>query len=302
VFAYFELCKICKETNPDIIHSWGGMPSIFAGLAARRCRKKMVNGMIANSECKPFTMDWRRSRLSFPLSDVIVSNSQIGLQAYGVSKSKGIVITNGFNTRRLDVRYDDKQTLKELAINNGQVLIGMVASINWRKDYPTFIRAALKILEKNRNLCFIIIGDGDDRQLVEQMIPSELRTYFRFLGNRHDVDRFISVFHIGVLASFAEGISNSIMEYMAFGKPVVASDVEGNRELVEVDKSAYLVEVGNENKMADKLLDLAHDSELARKMGEYGKQIIFDRYTEEQMTAKYLKLYNKLLAYEPKDN
>ncbi|MBK3519747.1 glycosyltransferase [Carboxylicivirga marina] len=299
---YFQLFKICKENKPDLIHSWGGVPSVFSGLAAYVCRKKMVNGMIANSECKPFTMDWNRSRLSFPFSDVIVSNSRIGLKAYGVSRKRGIVITNGFNTKRLAVEYDNVNTLKELDIHNKQLIVGMVASINWRKDYPTFIRAALRVLEQDTNMCFVIVGDGDDRQAIEQMIPIEQMKYFRFLGNRQDVDRFISVFHMGVLASFAEGISNSIMEYMAFGKPVVASDVDGNRELVETNKSAFLVKVGDDETMANKILELFRNDKLASEMGQRGRQIILERLTEEQMTRNYLNLYNKLLDYEAMDN
>ncbi|WP_430816198.1 glycosyltransferase [Carboxylicivirga sp. RSCT41] len=297
-FVYFQLFKICRETNPDIIHSWGGVPSVFSGLSALWCRKKLINGMIANSECKPFTMDWRRSKLSFPLSHVIVSNSKVGIKAYGVSDKKGVVISNGFNTKRLDVAYNRKETLQEMGVSNGEALIGMIASINWRKDFPTFIKSALLVLKHTTNVGFIIIGDGEDRAEVEGMIPAGQKHHFHFLGKRQDVDRYISVFDIGVLASFAEGISNSIMEYMAFEKPVIASDVAGNRELVEADRSGFLVEVRNEHEMADKMLKLLSDKPLSVQMGEAGKRIILDRFTEEQMTERYIKLYSNLLNNE----
>ncbi|MCU4155368.1 glycosyltransferase [Carboxylicivirga sp. A043] len=298
VFTYFQLFKICKETNPDVIHSWGGVPSVLAGLSSLWCKKKLVNGMIANSECKPFTMDWNRSKLSFPLSDVIVSNSNVGIKAYGVSDKKGVVISNGFDIQRLNVVYNRKETLKEINISNGQALIGMVASINWRKDYPTFIKSALLVLKQTTNVCFIIIGDGEDKEDVKEMIPEKQKRHFRFLGKRQDVDRFISVFDVGILASFGEGISNSIMEYMAFEKPVIASDVEGNRELVEADNSGFLVEVRNEQAMAEKILELLSDKTRSIQMGVNGKQIILERFTEKQMTEKYIKLYHQLLNNE----
>ncbi|MCG8580250.1 MAG: glycosyltransferase [Bacteroidales bacterium] len=297
-FVYFQLFEICRQTNPDVIHSWGGVPSVISGLTALWCRKKLVNGMIANSECKPFTMDWNRSKLSFPFSDVIVSNSKVGIKAYGVSERKGIVISNGFNIKRLEIVYDKEETIKDIGISNGQALIGMIASINWRKDYPTFIRSALLVLKQTTNVCFIIIGDGEDRADVESMIPANLKKYFRFMGKRQDVDRYISVFDIGILASFGEGISNSIMEYMAFEKPVIASDVEGNRELVKADQSGFLVEMRNESEMADKMLKLLSDKALSVEMGKAGKRIILERFTEEQMTEKYIKLYRNLLNNE----
>lgn len=296
VFVYFKLFGICKRLQPDLVHTWGGIPSVMSVPVVVICKLKLVNGMIANSKCVAFTKDWFRSRLSFPFSSLIVSNSKVGLEAYGASLKKGVVIPNGFNLSRLDEKYDSTAVFKELELpeNNKTHIVGMVASINWRKDFPTFIKAALKILEYRRDVYFLIIGDGQDREKVEAMISDDKKENFRFTGNRQGVDRFIQIFNVGVLATFAEGISNSIMEYMAFGKPVVVSDVPGNRELVEANSSGYLVEVGDEDAMADRINTLISDEAKARRMGQAGKQIILEKFTVDKMTDQYLEAYKRL--------
>jgi len=296
VFIYFKLFNVCKRIKPDLMHTWGGIPSVMAVPVALFCRVKLVNGMIANSKCIPFTKDWIRSRLSFPFSTVIVSNSKVGLDAYGASSKKGVVIPNGFNLTRLDEKFSRANVFKELELNDGHDthIVGMVASINWRKDYPTFINAALRILAYRQDVCFLVIGDGQDREKIEAMIPGNLKKNFRFTGNRQGVDRFIRIFNVGVLATFAEGISNSIMEYMAFEKPVVASDVPGNRELVAADLSGYLVKVGDEEAMADRINALISDEVQASQMGKIGKQIILEKFTTNKMTDQYLEVYKSL--------
>jgi len=294
-FIYLKLFKICKRIQPDIIHTWGGIPSVMAVPLTHYCKKGFVNGMIANSICKPFTKDWLRARLSFPFSSVIVSNSKVGLKAYNVGSKRGVVVPNGFNFNRLEHDIDADVVKKELGILKKQVnIVGMVASINFRKDYPTFIKATLDILIKRQDVVFVIIGDGKDQPEIENMIPENTKEYFKFLGKRQDVDRFVSVFDVGVLASFAEGISNSIMEYMAFGKPVVASDVDGNRELVEDSKSGYLVPVGNSHLMSSRIISLLDNKDLAAKMGKNGTEIIKEKFSQIGMTNQYLDIYTKL--------
>ncbi|WP_185969013.1 glycosyltransferase [Carboxylicivirga sp. M1479] len=296
VFTYFQLFKICNEQKPDLIHTWGGIPSVVAVPVAFFCKKKLINGMIANSVCQPFTKDWMRSRLSFPFSNYIVSNSNVGLKAYKVNKSKGVVIRNGFNLSRLNVAYD-KSPLSEFQFGNKSI-VGMIASINFRKDYPTFIKAALIVLEQRNDVAFVIIGEGDDQVAIKQMVPEKLAENFAFLGKQDNVDRYVQCFTMGVLATFAEGISNSVMEYMAFGKPVVASDVPGNRELVIDGETGLLVPVRDDKQMALKIIELLDNPQRAEEMGQRGAEVIKSRFSQAQMTSQYLKLYSNLIKNE----
>jgi glycosyltransferase involved in cell wall biosynthesis len=101
---------------------------------------------------------------------------------------------------------------------------------------------------------------------------------------------------IGVLATFTEGISNSILEYMALGKPVVATSGGGTNEIVIDLETGFLVDQSNPKEMADKLSILLDDSILRTKMGQKGKDRIHDTFSIEKMTGQYISEYKKLLS------
>jgi glycosyltransferase involved in cell wall biosynthesis len=296
-FVFFQLYSIFTDFKPHLVHSWGGMSSVYSLPLAWWFKVPFINGMIANSKCIPFSKDWIYSKLTFRGSHMIVSNSKIGLKAYGVNNRKGHVVYNGFNFNRL-IGRDNEETENDFFAQfpDSFRFVVMVGSVNKRKDFPCFIKAALKVLDSQTDVCFVIIGDGEDRQQVEKMVPETRKSSFAFLGKIEGVDRFVKRCHIGVLATFAEGISNSIMEYMAFGKPVVVSDVPGNRELVEEGITGYFVPVSKPFPMAEKIEILLKNSQLCEKMGAAGKEVILTRFSIERMTAHYQKLYDKLLT------
>jgi glycosyltransferase involved in cell wall biosynthesis len=293
----FQLFSLYNEFKPQLVHSWGGMASVYSLPLALWFKVPFINGMIANSKCVPFSKDWFHSRLTFPFSHMIVSNSQVGLKAYGVNNKKGHVVYNGFNFNRLNGSLQEGAESEFFnQFPDSTRFVVMVGSINKRKDFPCFVKAALKVLDTQNQVCFVIIGDGEDRGHVEKMIPEARKSSFAFLGKIEGVDRFIKRCHIGVLATFAEGISNSIMEYMAFGKPVVVSDVPGNRELVDEGITGFFVPVSKPVPMAEKIEFLLRNPELGVKMGSAGKEAVLTRFSIERMTAHYQRLYAKMLA------
>jgi glycosyltransferase involved in cell wall biosynthesis len=101
---------------------------------------------------------------------------------------------------------------------------------------------------------------------------------------------------IGVLATFTEGISNSVLEYMALGKPVVATSGGGTNEIVTDNETGFLVSPSNPKELADRLQVLLNDSKLCTKMGQSGKMRIHEIFSIEKMTGKYISEYKKLLS------
>ena len=103
---YFRLFGICRKWRPDIMHVWGSMPAIYAGPVAKILRIKLINAMIADAPARLNSKQRIRSFLSFPLSDVIQSNSYAGLEAYNVPERKRNVIHNGFDFGRIGTLKD----------------------------------------------------------------------------------------------------------------------------------------------------------------------------------------------------
>jgi glycosyltransferase involved in cell wall biosynthesis len=171
----------------------------------------------------------------------------------------------------------------------------MVARIDWQKDYPTFIKAALVILKSRTDISFIIVGDGEDKNKIISLIPSELEDKFIFTGPQSSVESIINCFDIAVLATFTEGISNSVMEYMAFEKPVIVTDGGGTSELVKDGVTGYLVRGGDVYQMAEKMKFLLNHPEICFKMGTEGKKRIIEDFNFRKMIDMFQYEYENIL-------
>ena len=299
--VFYKLYQLCKYWKPDLIHSWGTMSSIIAIPASVLLNIKLVNGNIINApkHMSFFNDGLFRTRLTFPFSSVIVGNSLAGLKAYKVPQKKGICIYNGFNFNRItDLEAKAIVTDKYNIIT--PKVVGMVAGFFDRKDYETYIKAALSILKKRTDVTFMAIGDGPNLEKCKALIPHDYASNFIFTGTQKDVESIINSFDIGVLSTnvnvHGEGISNAILEYMALEKPVVATTGGGTNEIVDHLKTGFLIPPDSAEAMAVKLIHLLDNPDEALKMGKEGKDRISKMFGLEAMTTSYYELYKKLTA------
>lgn len=295
-FSIFKrVYKICKEYEPDIIHCWDSMTAIYAIPASKLLNIKLMNGMVVDSPSKNniLNKNWLRAKLTFPFSDIIVGNSVAGLSAYKAPTRKSYCIHNGYNFRRSTNLSDIKIIRNQLDIHT-KYIIGMVAAFSKYKDYKTFYEAAKLILKKRQDITFIAIGNNTNSVVSKQMIENEFKKYFKLLGQKTDIETFINAMDICVLATFSEGISNSILEYMALGKPVIATLGGGTIEIVEDNKTGYLVKVSDIEEMANKMEYLLNNPELRNQMGINGQLRIQNLFSINLMVKKFVALYEKL--------
>jgi len=297
--VFHRFFALAKRFRPQVIHTWLSMASIYAIPSAFLLRAKLVDGSVrdATPQFSPIDGRFLLNRLTFALSHAVVGNSLAGLRAYGVPKSKGVCIYNGFDLRRIrDVKAVAVRA--GLEIHSGPV-VGMVATFSERKDYPTFFRSALSVLDKRPDVTFVVVGEGTDSDRCKEHVPDDLRRCFRFLGKRKNVESIVSIFDIGVLASHGshgEGISNSIMEYMALSKPVVATDSGGTREIVVDGATGFLVPGADDRLLGEGILRLLQDKELSRNMGRTGRQRIQEEFSYDKMVDSFVNLYLRLCA------
>jgi len=297
---FFKLYKLCKEFKPDIIHSWGSMPSVYAFPIAKVLKIKFINAMISDAplKLKVFSKAWTRSKITFPFSDIILSNSYAGLKSYNAPKNKSYCIHNGFYFERLK-KIEDKNNIKIKFGIKTEKVVGMVGAFADRKDYKTYLLAAMKILSKRNDVSFMAIGDGENLEDCKKMVKKEYRDKIIFTGKQNDVESIVKVFDIGVLATnkevHGEGISNSIMEYMALGKPVIVSSGGGTPEIVEHDKTGFLITPKSIEELASKIEYLLENEKVAVEMGEKGRKRIKKEFGLEKMTNSYVSLYRRLL-------
>ena len=295
---FFQLYYLCKTSKPDIIHTWDSMTSFYALPIAKWFKIKLINGSIRNATpLKMFSFDFFLSKLSFPLCDKIISNSIAGLKKYKISAKKGVYIHNGFDFKRITKLKPIKEIKENLGINQKKV-IGMVASFTKKKDWCSFIECGKMILSKRDDLIFLAVGDGPLLGKMKLFVGKEMEGKIIFVSNYHPVEEIINIFDVGVLTTdinyHQEGISNSIMEYMALEKPVIATDCGGNRELIIDGETGFLVKDKDVQTVSKLILQLLDNSQLMNLMGSAGSKRIRKYFNIHNMINKYSSLYQRL--------
>jgi len=294
-----KLRKIIKTFQPDIIHSWGTMASIYLSLVNLfTAKSRFINGTIADAYQN---LDWRdthylRVKLTTPFSKIMLGNSQAGIKAYRVPSHKTVCIYNGIDlTRFRNLPSTDTMECQLLGRKKENSFIAaMVGAFEDRKDYDTLIKAAVKLCSANRNVIFLLIGEGSLMNAVKQQVPEKMmNTNIRFLGSRNDIEAILQIVDVGLLITPCEGISNSIMEYMASSKPVIASRDGGTPELLIDGETGFLVDQKNPEQIIEKMSLLMENPQLAKEMGKKGQQRIQENFDITKMTESYIELYNK---------
>jgi len=294
--VFHQLYLLCKSYKPDIVHCWDSITAIYITPACKLLRIKIVNGMVNDSPQRKniFYPPWLRARLTFPFADVIVGNSQAGLNAYSAPGKKSITIYNGFDFERTEKLIPKETVLEQLRIST-EFIIGMVATFSEFKDYATYYIAGQILLNKRKDVTFLAIGDNTDSELSKSHIDVKLMDHFRLLGSKTGIESYINLLDIGILSTFTEGVSNSILEYMALGKPVIATFGGGTSEIVLDKITGILINPSDPIQLAEKMEQLLNDQSMRSEMGLRGKERIKEIFSINKMADKYLTVYNNLL-------
>jgi glycosyltransferase involved in cell wall biosynthesis len=299
-----KLSELCKQFKPDIVHCWDSMTAIYSVPICLIHRIKLVNGMVVDTPVKKniFNKHWLRARLTFPFSNVIVGNSNAGLIAYKAPRRKSLCIYNGMDLKRFE-KIKEANLIKEELIGkdaNPKIVIGMVASFSKHKDYNTLINAAITLTSANNEILFILVGDGDTFDDMKLKVPVPLLDRILLIGNRNDVESIVNIFDIAILLTnsknHGEGISNSIIEYMALSKPVIATRGGGTDELIVNGQNGLLINYGDSIMLMKFIEDLIQNSAMRENLGANGRQTIINKFDIRIMTDKYISLYNSLLS------
>ena len=303
--AFFLLRKIINGFKPDIIHSWGTMASIYLVPLLLFRKIPLVNGVIADA---PQHVDfsnkiYQRVRLTSPFSAVFVSNSKAGLIAYRIPAKKSVCIYNGIDFNRFLNLAPPAQVEKEFwpQGKNGRFIIAMVAAFEKRKDYHTLIQAAISLCTASSQVVFMLIGDGQDLPAIKNELPAGLAgTRIFFTGKRNDIESLLQITDVGVLLTnsdvHGEGISNSIIEYMASGKPVIATRGGGTDEVVQDHVNGFLIDPKNPQQLLERLKLLLGDPGLCRKLGDAGYTFVHENFDAIKAKQKYEDLYRRLIG------
>jgi glycosyltransferase involved in cell wall biosynthesis len=302
--AYWKLRQLLSDWQPDVLHTWLFAANSYGRLAAGA---RPPCPIVVSERCvdswKSGWQLWLDRRLA-DRTTRLVGNSQSVVDFYrdlGIPADKLAVVRNGVdlpgiaaNARR-DVR-------RELGISDEARVIGFIGRLAPQKRLKNLIWAFELIKVLQQDVVFVVVGDGPERARLEQFAHNlELGPRLKFLGHRDDAQKLLPAFDVFWLASDFEGLSNSIMEAMAAGLPIVASDIPPNRELVVHNQTGYLAPVGDRVAFAQLAERLLVDPDLARQFGSAGRQRIASEFSVARMVDGYTRIYRDVLgqAFQP---
>ena len=299
-----ELSAHLHSFAPDIVMAWSRMSAAFVDLIRLRNKFRYIVGYIADCNTPHFpSRDYFIHRLSIHLCNKAVGNSLAGLKAYDIPSEKAVCIYNGFNSNRLDVlRHFDSTDFKSKVLHiSTPHIVSMVARVDRQKDYSAFIEVARRILSIRDDVTFLAIGKGELLDSTKNTILPEERDFIRFLGFRTDVEQILAASSLSVLLTdyhyHAEGISNSLLESMAIGIPVIATRGGGSVEIVKDGETGYLIDRNDVEETARRIIHLLDDEPTRKAMGNACRQRIVTLCSLEATTRQYIALFQSLLDH-----
>ncbi len=296
--AFFRLRKHLRQRSPDILHTWLFAANSYGRLALPRGTPTKV---LVSERCVDSWKSWqlRVDRRLVSRTDCLVGNSQAVVDFYrplGYPESKLRVIPNGVEVPPLP---DQSRAafLKELNLPEDAKLAMFVGRLAPQKRVPDLLWAMQLLRQADPRAHLVIVGDGPLRASLEQYAREvEVLSHVRFLGHRPDAASLLHHADVVWLASEFEGMSNSLMEAMASGRPIVASAIPPNQELIQHGVHGYLVNLGDTAGFAQFTLKLLGDNDLATRLGTAARDWVDTELSVRRMIERHVELYRELTA------
>lgn len=288
--------RYLKENQIDVVHTHDFYTNVFgmaaaslAGINARIASKRETGGM--RSQAQEFV-----EKLAFGRARAIVVNAaavRFHLMERGISAAKVRVIYNGLDMSRFENAAADAATF---GLPTGKRFVTLVANLRHSvKNVPMLLRAAKTVSASVPDAHFVIAGEGElETAFKTQAKELGVGELVHFIGRCTDVPALLAASYACVLTSTAEGFSNSILEYMAAGKPVVATNVGGAAEAIAEGKTGYLIESDDDAALAERLITLLGDGEIARSFGAEGRRIAGEKFSLAAQLSATKELYRSL--------
>jgi len=294
-----QLIKFLKQEKIDIVHTHlykANTPGRIAAILAR------VPIIIANEHSVDFWKTGGQRAIDKFLSKftdkiIVVSEAvkEFCTQEVGLPKDKVTVLYNGVDLQKFLPEVDINKKKEELNLPSDSKVVGIIGRLQQIKGHQFFLKAAKIVSGEFPSACFLVIGEGSLRDELEEMADKlNLGDKVIFTGQRDDVPQILPLLDVSVLSSLREGFSITILESMASGIPVVATDVGGNRELVEEGKTGHLVPARDTESLAGAMIRILKDESLAKRMVERARERV-KLFSINRMAKETESIYDELI-------
>jgi sugar transferase (PEP-CTERM/EpsH1 system associated) len=302
-FGFRRLAGVFRFWQPHIVHgrNWGAIEAVAAARwtgvpvaihSEHGYELDMLSGLPLKRRLLRRGIYWLADTVFTVTRDLSLYHAR----QVGLDEGKIITIYNGVDTDRFAPRpVEGRGIRKQLGIRETTNLIGAAGRLVPIKSYATLFRAAHVLLRAGHDVSVLLVGEGPERAALERE-AAPLGDRAIFLGQRNDLPLLLNAMDAFAQTSICEGMSNAILEAMASGLPVLASNVGGNPELVTHELTGLLFSLGNVSALAENAALLVRNTNLCQKLGETARQRTVKEFGLERMLASYAALYSNLAA------
>jgi glycosyltransferase involved in cell wall biosynthesis len=222
---------------------------------------------------------------------------QFIVRRVGVAEHRVNVVYNGVDVAGSPPVDQVSAIREDLRLDGYDHVIGTVGSLYPVKGHIHLIKALPEILRTCPKTLLLLVGQGElEQALKAEVVKRNLDAHVRFLGFRGDVPALLSLFDVFVLPSLSEGLSMALLEAMAAGKPVVATKVGGNSELVIDGDTGFLIDPESPESISDRVVQVLRDKVQAAGMGNRGRRRVQDKFSFRAMVDRYQSYYELALG------
>lgn len=304
--SMIKIYKVLKGIKPDIVYTHS---SKAGGLG--RIPSKLVGAKnIYNPHGWAFDMNVsNKKRIIFKYVEKILgyfTNHVIAISEYEkevainekiINKNKISVVENAIDLEKFNTSYNSKELLDELSWSEAYIVIGMIARISEQKSPHTFLDIAIKLLKKYPECRFLIVGDGDQREEIECRIKNNnLQDKFYITGWVENPYKYLDIFDVALLTSKWEGFGLVIPEYMAAGKPVVASNVGGISNIIEDGINGFIVDNLDVDKFVEIIEKIINNEIIKCNLINCGLETVKNKYDFKRNIVEHEIIFNKYLS------
>ncbi len=300
-----RLTEEIENKNYDIIHCHGARANFIAMFLKRKVKRPLITTI--HSDYKLDFKDNIYKKFVFTTLNTIA----LKIFDYYIAISdtfKEMLIERGFKKDKIFVAYNgidldlppEFQTkdefLKTYSIDYGnKMIVGIVARLDQVKDHETFIKAANIVLKTNNDLIFLIAGDGNDEKRLKDIVKEfKIEDKVRFLGYVKKPYSFFNAIDVNVLTSVSESFPYVILEGARMKKTVISTEVGGVSKLIKDNYNGYLIPVGDEHALAEKIQALYTNREKIKTMGENLYNDVANNFSSDSMAEEHVKIYKEI--------
>ena len=307
--GFLRLWRILKKGGYDIVHAYLFDSSIYSAIVAKIAGVKAIITSRRNYD------DWMRiphiilQKIANCFTDKILVNAKsledLVVKQEGFSRDDILPIYNSINKAQYDIKLTDQNITnmrKSIGVNPDEYMILCTAKFKISKGHAFLLQAAKTVIEKMPKAKFILMGKGPEETRVKSKARDlGIQEKVIFIGQRDDVAQILKIADLCILSSIREGFANTILEYMASGKAIVATDVGGNREIITSGENGILVSKGDVSRFSNEIMSLLKNRDMRTKLGNRAKERVSDitfqpEYETERFNAVYRELLNINIA------